>query len=129
MSDPVNDGRDALNHWFGYPWYDAKSDGVRRVEVREPWTTNAPVDILLQWAAWFALALLLAGALYLLIRAFARRERKVARENGEAVGGADRIESPLLSAEDWRRDLLAEARRCRDRGDYTRAIVFLFGHQ
>ena len=47
MSDPVKDGRDALDHsWFGYPWYDAKTDGVRRVEVSqpwEPWQINLPI--------------------------------------------------------------------------------------
>ena len=36
MKDPVAGGREALNHWFGYPWYDANTDGVRRVEVQKP---------------------------------------------------------------------------------------------
>ena len=36
MSDPVASGREALNHWYGYPWYDANTDGVRRVDVSPP---------------------------------------------------------------------------------------------
>ena len=129
MSDPVTDGRDALNHWLGYPWYDAKTDGVRRVEVSEPWGHNAPIGSLLQWTAWFVIALLLAGAVYLLVRAFSRRERGGAKESGEATAGADRVESLPLGIDDWPRNLLAEAQRCRERGDFGRAIVFLFGHQ
>jgi hypothetical protein len=129
MSDPVNDGRDALDHWFGYPWYDAKTDGIRRVEVKQPWSVNLPIGSFLQCAAWVVVALLLAGAVYLLARAFSRRERGKARLSEEVAGRADRVESLPLSPADRRRDLLAEAQRCRERGDYARAIVFLFSHQ
>jgi hypothetical protein len=130
MSDPVSDGRDALDHWLGYPWYDAQTDGVRRVEVSQPWSLNVPIATLLQWTAWFVVALLLAGVVYLLLRAFLRRERRQAGEGGQqAAGGADRIESLPLAVADRPRGLLDEARRCRQRGDYGRAIVFLFSHQ
>ena len=30
-------GRDALHHWWHYPWYDAKTDGLARIDVSEPW--------------------------------------------------------------------------------------------
>jgi hypothetical protein len=129
MSDPVSDGRDALKHWFGYPWYDAKTDGLRRVEVSEPWSHNAPIGTLLQWTAWFTIALLLTGAACLLIRAFSRRERGGMKESGASTGSFDSIESLPISPGDRRRDFLAEAQRYRERGDYGLAIVFLFGHQ
>jgi hypothetical protein len=130
MSDPVNDGRDALDHWLGYPWYDAKTDGLRRVEVSQPVTINASLGTLLQWTAWFLVALLLAGIVYLLVRAFWRRDRRRAGETGaEPAGSAERIESLPAPAVDSPRDLLDEARRCQQRGDYGRAIVFLFSHQ
>jgi len=135
MSDPVTNGRDALNHWFGYPWYDAKTDGVRRVKVSQPWNFNwdwsfhFPASAL-QWTGWIAIGVLLAGAVYLLIRAFLRRERRKSGESGEEpVGGADRVESLPLPVGGRRLDLLAEAQRCRQQGDYGRAIVFLFSHQ
>jgi hypothetical protein len=37
--ESVTAGREALDHWWprNYPWYDAETDGVRRVEIREPW--------------------------------------------------------------------------------------------
>jgi hypothetical protein len=130
MSDPVGDGRNALDHWLGYPWYDAKTDGVRRVEVSQPWRLNAPIGTLLQVTAWTIVALLLAAVVYLLLRAFWRRERRLARGDDEpTAGGADRIESLPAPGVDRPRDLLDEARRCHQRGDYGRAIVFLFSHE
>jgi len=35
----VTAGREALDHWWprNYPWYDAETDGVQRVEIPEPW--------------------------------------------------------------------------------------------
>ena len=134
MSDPVTNGRDALNHWFGYPWYDGKTDGLRRVKLSRPWNPDwgwsfhFPAS-LLQWAAWVAIALLLAGMVYLLVRAFLRRERKAGENEEEPVGGADRVESLPLPVGGRRLDLLAEAQRCRQQGDYGRAIIFLFSHQ
>jgi hypothetical protein len=130
MSDPVNDGRKALDHWLGYPWYDAKTDSVRRVEVSQPWRHNVPLGTLLQVTAWTVVALLLAAVVYLLLRAFWRRERRRSRGDDEATaGGADRIESLPVPAVDRPRDLLDEAQRCRQCGDYGRAIVFLFSHE
>jgi hypothetical protein len=130
MSDPVNDGRKALDHWLGYPWYDAKTDDVRRVEVSQPWHLNVPLGTVLQVTAWAVVALLLAAVVYLLLRAFSRWERRRARDDDETTaGGADRIESLPAPAADRPRNLLDEARRCRQRGDYGRAIVFLFSHQ
>jgi hypothetical protein len=131
MSDPVSDGRDALNTWPAYPWYEAKTDGVRRVEVQQPWTwgSNASLGALMQLAAWTVVALALAIVAYYLIRAFARRERDEAGEGVDGPAGADRIESLPIPLADRPRDLLDEARLCRERGDFGRAIVFLFSHQ
>jgi hypothetical protein len=135
MKDPVDIGRDALNPWTGgYPWYDADSDGIRRVDVPQP--SHSPGDGLaafpasaLQWTAWIVIALLLAGVVYLSVRALWLRERRAAEDEEEPVGGADRVESLPLPAGGRRLDLLAEARRCREQGDYGRAIVYLFSHQ
>ena len=134
MSDPVTDGREALNTWFGYPWYDPATDGVRRVEVSQPWDPhwNWSFDFpgsLLQWLAWVVIALLLAGAAYLLIRAYWRRERPAADEDDEAAGAADSVELLPVSLPRGRVDLLAEARRCYQCGDFAQAIVYYFSYQ
>jgi len=136
MSDPVADGRKALNHWFGYPWYDAKTDGVRRVEVapvksgggNEIRVSGEGIGALLQWAAWTAIVLVLAWVLYLLLRAYGRRDKHAAESQEHLPGGADRVEALPQAAAGYG-DLLAEAEQCRQQGDYNRAIVFLFSHQ
>ena len=139
MSDPVTSGRDALDHWFGYPWYDAKTDAVRRVNVPKPWNLDwlgnwghegFSLGAALQALGWLAVALLVAALVYFVVRAILLRER---RKSGggeeEAAGGADRVESLPLPVDARYLDLLAEAKRCREQGDYGRAIIFLFSHQ
>jgi hypothetical protein len=139
MSDPVTSGRDALNHWVGgYPWYDSKADAVQRVKVPKPW--NWPgghggdwafsLGSLLQALAWLAVALLLAALVYFVVRAIMLRERrKSGGEEVEPAGRADRVEALPLPVDARHLDLLAEAERCRQQGEYGRAIVFLFSHQ
>jgi hypothetical protein len=137
MNDAVEGGREALNHWYGYPWYDPSTDGVRRVDVPKPWDLDwlpssdfwSFPSSFLQWAAWVAILLLLAAVGYLLVRAFRRIEAREIGESEELAGGADRVDSLPVPLSVGPGDFLAEARRCRQRGDYARAIVFLFSHQ
>ena len=139
MSDPVADGRDALNHWFGYPWYDAKTDGVRRVEVSQPWNVDWRLDrslrsssaSLLQWAGldrrsrccWPAWRICWSGAYLQRERGRGETRRRAGRARPTASNRC-RCPSPPR-----RGDLLAEARRCYEHGDYGQAIVYLFSHQ
>ena len=132
MSDAVADGREALNHWFGYPWYDAKADGVRRVEVNQPsdWTWSFDLSSpLWQWLGWTAIALLLAGVAYLLLRAYLGRQWRAGTDEEGPTGEADHVESLPVPIPKNRADLLAEARRHYEQGDYARAIVYLFSYQ
>jgi len=131
MSDPVSNGREALQPWFGYPWYDASADGVRRVEVSPP--RGPLIDLsgpVLQYMAWTLIAILLVTALGLLLLAFLRRERSQAsREEEETAADAERIEAlPELPSQNID-DLLGEARRSYEQGDYRAAIIYLFSHQ
>lgn len=131
MSDPVTDGREALQPWFGYPWYDAPNDGVRRVEVS---SSRGPlVDLsgpLLQWAAWTLIGVLLATAAGLLILAYVRRERTSSSDKEDATAGdAERIEALPELPSGGIEDLLGEARRCYEQGDYRAAMIYLFSHQ
>ena len=134
MSDPVTSGRDALDHWFGYPWYDAKTDAVRRVDVPKPWHINSDwgfsLGSVLQVVGWTVVAVLVAVLVYFIVRALWQHEgRKSGKEEEEPAGGADRVESLPVPASARHLDLLAEAERCRQQGDYGRAIVFLFSHE
>lgn len=136
MSDPVTSGRNALDHWFGYPWYDAKTDAVRRVNAPKPWNWHwnwgegFSLGSLLQVLGWMLVAVLVAAAIYFVVRALWQREgRKSGGGEVEPVGAADRVESLPLPVGARRLDLLAEAQRCRERGEYGRAVIFLFSHE
>jgi hypothetical protein len=135
MSDPVSSGRNAFDHWFGYPWYDAKADAVRRVDVSKPWNWHGwdwsfSLGSLLQVLGWTLVAVLVAAVVYFVVRAVWQREGGKSRAGeAEPAGGADRVESLPLPVSARRLDLLSEAERCRQQGDYGRAIIFLFSHE
>jgi hypothetical protein len=85
--------------------------------------------------AWILLAVLLGAFAFLLLRAFRRRAAgELARSpSGTGAAGAmsdaDHIDELPFEAHGGRDDLLREARRCYEAGDYARAIVFLFSYQ
>jgi hypothetical protein len=141
-NDPVTNGRDALNRWNAYPWYDTNTDGIRRVEVSQPWdfdfaTKASPgwstpsSGVVLQWMAWTLIGALLAGAIYLFVRAYRQRIRQTTRkERPKVLATVEQIEAlpaPALVA--GNADFLAETRRCYEAGDYSRAIVYYFSYQ
>lgn len=130
----VDAGRKALQPWFGYPWYDAPTDGLRRVEVSARRSPAKPlvsaVGSLLQIMVWTILALILAAIVYLLLRAYLLQPRQARSPLARAApGDADRIESLPFPVHPGRTDLLAEARRCYQDGQYGQAIVYLFSFQ
>jgi hypothetical protein len=171
---PVDAGREALDHWWprNYPWYDSQTDGVRRVEIPEPWDWSwlwAWLRGLWDWLKgllpdwdltwlrdWFsnwnwrslfrlpttfwgwttriALVLLTALLVYLMVRACRRWQGRSAKSEAESKKAAeqedaDRLEALPFPVRSGRLDLLAEARKHCEQGDYGRAIVYLFGFQ
>ena len=144
MDDPeesVPAGAEALDPWrTDYPWYDAETDGVRRVELSEPeedaQPTAPPGPILpgsaMQWMAWIAIILVLAAVLALLIWVLLGREwgKSSADETtAEDDAEADRVEALPFPVKPGRLDLLDQAREFYRQGDYGRAIVYLFSYQ
>ena len=141
--DAAEAGRKALDHWWGYPWYDSSSDGVQRIDVSPPpdyswlfgWLRDLRLSLpetLLDWVVWIALILLLCALVYLLVRAFRRRA------GGRATGGAgdevaeddaQRIESLPFPVDGSRLDLLEQARLRYEQGNYGQALVYLFSFQ
>jgi hypothetical protein len=154
----VEAGREALDGQTDFPWYDADTDSIRSVDVKESkeaaahrnstWqakpaksqTTN------LRWSGWtvlweivrtvfwIVLILLFALLIYLLVRAFI---------NAEALSEAaaqDAKSEPVRSEEDLienlpfdvnrpQTDLLGEARRQYEQGAFGEAIIYLFSYQ
>jgi hypothetical protein len=142
-ADPaVESGRKGLDHWWRYPWYDAQSDGARRIDLTPPRSDKLPSDGggtansaafegLLQCGIWLGLGLLLAAIVYSLVQAYQRRGRATARTKGPSADTADpdRIEALPFPLHSGRGDLLDEARRHHEQGNYARAIVYLFSYQ
>ncbi|HYW81604.1 MAG TPA: DUF4129 domain-containing protein [Thermoguttaceae bacterium] len=145
-TDPsVEAGREALDQWGRYPWYDPSTDGLRRVEIPDAWDWSwlpdwsgyrlGFLDTLLQWGAWGLLALMLAMAAYFLIRAYLDRsgffDGPAARDNASQPdpSDADRIEALPFPMRTDNLDLLDEARRFGRQGDFGRAIICLYSYQ
>jgi len=146
----VTAGHEALDQWWGYPWYDPATDGVRRIDIPESrdwswlrdwlpdfsamgdWTGGWP-DTLLGYAAWTVLVLALAAVAYLLIRAYLNREGHPAASARDQQPpddrDDDRIEALPMPVQRGRSDLLGEAQRHYRQGNYGQAIVYLFSFQ
>jgi hypothetical protein len=140
----VASGQEALDKWWGesYPWYDPARDDVRRIDVSEPWWdwqwlnsgTSWLPDSVFQWFAWLGIAALLTVLVSLMIRAYLLRESQSQRA---AAGGSgrdspdDRRRVEALPAGDRlaHMDLLGEARRSFQAGNYRDAIIYLFSYQ
>jgi hypothetical protein len=139
---PVARGRAALDD--SYPWYDAPRDDIRRIEVTptgRPWDFDwnggglrLPGLSWLAYAALTLLGLLLLWLMYVLIRAYLKRETQAAAEAGArqltTATDASRIEAlPFPLRRDAATDLLSAARQAYEQGRYGEAIIYLFSHQ
>ena len=149
QADPeqsVASGRESLDRWWGYPWYDASTDGVERIDVRAPWDPDGSwldwtwpnwhlpgLGSVLEWVFWIALVASLAAVAYLLVRAYLGSESFASSQaDDDPETEADRrrrIESLPFPVQASRNDLLAEARRHYQQGDYGEAVKYLFSYQ
>jgi hypothetical protein len=151
----IEAGRRSLDTWSGYPWYDAESDGVRRIDVQStaPPAEPPPQADAASWPnfslpAWlgsalaallkilgYGIVLLILGAVvFLIARAFLARGRRLIKSNAEIEAiapsnDADRLESLPFKLARPQSNLLAEARRQYEAGNYGEAIIFLFSYQ
>jgi hypothetical protein len=153
----IDSARKSLSGRTDYPWYDPQSDQLRRIEPPPPpetrdnresnWEATSkrrasspaapgggPFWRVFKVAFWVLLAALLLAILTLMIRAF--RRRKAQRTDpgetappAESSGDADRVESLPFRLRGPRSDLLAEAARNYEQGEYSEAIVYLFSYQ
>jgi len=153
--ESVAAGREALDRWiWEYPWYDSQTDGLRRVEVSEPWWLRWEwiLDWLgdvfsfgglwgglaamswLEWTAWSLIVVLLVVLVYLMVRVWRKRAGGEAAPEAEAeepetVDQKRRIEALPAAVGRRRADLLTAARQYYQEGNYAEAIIYLFSHQ
>jgi hypothetical protein len=143
----VEAGRDALRDTGSYPWYDAGADDVRRIEVEDKKATSSsnsttgPTSPSMfasgDWftpLAWVGIALLLAALIYLLVRMYLLREYHAIRA-ADAESDEDtsdeiaRVEELPVKIRRPVSDLLSEAQRQYDAGNFAEAIVYYYSHQ
>lgn len=152
----VDAARKALADRGDYPWYDARQDRLKRIDVQPPresaanrgstWqATPDPVRAdswlrillrslgsVLKWVVWASVAAALVALVVLLARTFVRRESGQFAE--ETVSEQARTEADLIEKLPFpvrlpQSDLLSEARRCYEQGDYAQAVIYLFSYK
>jgi Domain of unknown function (DUF4129) len=136
--DPsIESGRKALTSGVpDPPWYDASADNIGRMHVKAPakpreFDPSIPAGVSgLVVLGWVALAVVVAGLAYLLARAFLRSESKRAVTASESQAEVvARVEELPVRVPRGTTDLLGEARRHRDAGNYAEAIIYLYSYQ
>jgi hypothetical protein len=152
----VSAGKDALSRVARFPWYDRREDKVRRLHLTprddadsenrgSKWTNTNPTTAtpgggtrtsffgpLFQWVGITTLVLLLGVLAFLVAKAFLKdelTESSVQRKVVETAAGADRVEALPLKGRAPAGDLLAEARRLYEAGQFSEAIIYLFSHE
>ena len=133
-----------------FPWYDAATGELRRLDVKPPgdlknrnskWLFKAPnwsipdwVFLLLRILAWATLVLLVIAIVIFMVKAFVGiedgfTERGRASDDLSLGGDVDRVDALPFQLKGPRGDLLAEARRLFDEGRYAEAMVYLYSYQ
>jgi hypothetical protein len=139
-TNPPASVRDALAKG-NYPWYDARTDAVKPLWPPGEWDFDG-----LDWlrrtrlgrlpaaGSWVSMTLAMA-ALTILLVVLARlwQHYQPTPDGSGAVirgpGTSARLEDLPEGLRPETGDPWSEAVRCRARGDYARAVVFLFAHQ
>lgn len=152
----IEAGRDALNGRTSFPFYDAREDDVRRIDVKEdgkkkpeagggkyvsqPKTTTptrlrgpnlSGLGSFFQVLGLGLLTLIIVGVIALLVKAFMQGEQ--AQTQGikfvDTSHDVDKVEDLPFQLKKPTGDFLSEARRLYEAGKYSEAIVYLFSYQ
>lgn len=140
LDDAVVAGREAFDTWQGFPWYDPATDDVRRVDVRVPYDWSwlddwfpdgLHLDSIVKILGWTLLVLALAVLIYLLLRYFWERfhEGAAPAPAAEKVRPSPAIQFLPIALQGARGDLLAQAKRLYEQGDFAQAVLYLFSYQ
>jgi len=136
--EAIDAGRQGLDQWWSYPWYDAATDSPRRIEIRATQPSRMPN---INWSlgenfilivGWILLAVVLALFAWFLIRAFLDRETGTASQAQkvrQTAATIDRVTSLPFQVKRPDANLLAEAERQYRQGNYSEAIIYLYSHQ
>jgi len=143
----VKSAREGLGGWTSYSWYDEANDDLRPLNVKQP-DPPPPPQTGSSWfgdffgslfeafgffLTWILIPAICGLIIYFLIRAYLQRENREALvqspEEEEEEYDIDRIEALPTQIRAPSGDLLSEARRHYEAGDYRLAIIYLYSHQ
>jgi hypothetical protein len=122
------------------PWYDARTDDVRRLDLRirrqqTSWNV-AWLSTLMEVLGWVgvALAVLLLAFIAWRVHKYWRHrdsdeDAGMALALDEETSDVDRVEALPFRVTRQAADLLGEASRQYEKGNYSEAIIYLFSHQ
>jgi hypothetical protein len=138
--EAVESGKQALNQYWEYPWYDALQDKANPVEVKpQPppqqrqnsggdWASTA-----LMYTGWTVLALLLVGVIFLMIRSEMNRASSLvpsaAPTDDAGPLDPDRVEELPFKLVQPDKDFYSTAEEYYREGDYSTAILYLYSYQ
>ena len=133
-----------------FPWYDAQTGELKRIDVKPPgdvknrdskWLFQNPNWRMPDWAylilrivAWTVLVMLITSVAYFLAKAFMSLEggfdgSSGSNEDISLSGDVDRVDALPFQLKRPRGDLLAEAQRLYDEGQYDEAMIYLYSYQ
>ncbi len=128
----IRDARQAFGSGRNFPWYDAAQEDLRPVVFRRPWKPWRLPRFRLDWLVWGLVAVLLVASIYFLLRiAWMAGFKRTPRPKTQPAGvlEPERIEALPFMGERPRGDLLGEARRHYQLGNYSEAIIYLFSYE
>ncbi len=151
--EAIEQGREALNGRTTFPFYDARQDDVRRIDVREKatpqtaktdWTqktTTAAGPGRLRLGSGFGtvfqvlglslLTVIIVVLAVLLVKTFLQGEQLQTQGTKviDTSSDIDRVEDLPFQMKRPTGDFLSEAQRLYEAGQYSEAIIYLFSYQ
>jgi len=129
----VTSGGEVLRDRLQIPWYDAETDAVRPIPIATRWEWDlAWLAEPIYWLLIVLLVALLVALAWFVLRMVRERQRRHAPTAGAKTDPlvlADRIEALPYLRERSQDDLLAQARRQYQEGNYSEAIIYLYSHE
>ncbi len=133
-----------------FPWYDVTTDDLRRLDVAPPdqfddrpsrWTSSQPsfawprwISAVFEALAWLSVIVVILVVAYFLARTFAGKPvslfqpAKIGDDLADDTIDSVRVESLPFQLKQPLGNLLDEAKRWRQAGDYNQAIVYLYSY-
>jgi hypothetical protein len=149
LDGAVEQGRTALEESADFPWYDRQKDSIQRMDVQPPrdiasrkskwqpsnvtWSAPGWLATVLRILGWILLGLILVLLAYALARATVGvgwgKATAESMDDDSLHGDIDRIEALPFQLKSPQVDLMAQARRHFEAGEFAQAITYLYSYQ